>query len=165
VVDGVSEADLRRIVDEHALRDLVNRYFYGMDRRDADVLRSIYLPDGVPGPDGDLVDLDTHVKGLLRIGRFASTHCVMGSHRFTIDGDTATGDTYAVNFCAIAPEDDDSGEGTDGRIHVRGVQYVDEFRRTADGWRIAKRTGPVALWQYELAGNPPYVPDFVLGTS
>jgi hypothetical protein len=152
------DATVQALADEAAIRGLVNRYFFGLDRRDGAALASIYTPEGVERGDGEVVDVEAHVRALLRVGRFAFSHHIVGSVGIEVDGDRATGDTYALAFLAVDAKDDDVG---DGRIVVRGLRYLDDFVRTPDGWRISRRDGPIPLWQYELASMPPALPGFI----
>ena len=149
---------MRRLADEADLRDLVNRYFYGLDRRDAAVLASIYTPGGVERGDGKVVDVESHVAALLRVGRFAYSHHFIGSQSFLVDGDSATGDTYAIAFLVTG----EAGLAESNRILVRGLQYIDRYIRTDGGWLIAGRDGPIPLWQFESDSLPPHLPEFVL---
>jgi hypothetical protein len=150
--------DVRLARDETAIRALINRYFFGLDRRDPVALASIYTPDGVERGDGTRVEIDAHVAGLLRVGRFSYSHHFIGSLSIDISGDAATGDTYAVAFLAVDAANDEVG---DGRMVVRGLQYLDNYVRLPDGWRIARRDGPIPLWQYEIASVPPALPPFI----
>jgi hypothetical protein len=148
---------LRRIADESALRSLVTRYFHGLDRRDGRVLASIYRPEGVERGDGSIVDIESHVSTLLRVGRFAFSHHITGSVSFDVEGDSASGDIYAVAFLVT-----DTGSDRSGRIIVRGLQYLDEYTRGPEGWRIRRRHGPIPLWQFEGDSLPPQLPALVL---
>lgn len=56
----------------------------------------------------------------------------------TVTGDAATADTLVT--CHLV--------GADGRVQVRGLRYLNDLVRTADGWRISHRQHFV-LWQYE----------------
>lgn len=47
----------------------------------------------------------------------------------TIDGDTATGRAYIVEF----------GRFKDGTSHLNYALYHDRYRRTPDGWKFAER--------------------------
>ena len=69
------------------------------------------------------------------------------SQQLAVDGDQATADTFAVAYLATADE----------RIVVRGLQYLDELERGADGWRITSRQH-IPQWQYEAARTPVALP-------
>ncbi|MBV9661249.1 MAG: nuclear transport factor 2 family protein [Acidimicrobiales bacterium] len=152
---------LRDLADEAAIRHLIERYFFGLDRRDGKALASIYTPDGVERGDGTVVDVDSHVAALLRVGKFAYSHHIIGSVGIEIDGDRGTGDTYALAFLAVDEKDDEGGRG---RMVVRGLRYLDDYVRTAEGWRISRRDGPIPLWQYEIDSMPPALPGFIFKT-
>ncbi len=60
------------------------------------------------------------------------SHHFMGNRLFDIHGDDATGETYAINSHVITPE------GGEARDYIAGGRYLDRFRRTDAGWRIAR---------------------------
>lgn len=151
-------AALRRLADEAELRDLVNRYFYGLDRRDGPKLRSIYAPTGVERSDGIVADVAAHVDWLLGVRRFAYTHHVLGSASFEVNGDRASGDVYALAFLVVDSAGDRAGGPT---VLIRGIQYLDGYLRTPAGWKIGRRHGPIPLWQFEAESLPPAIPGFV----
>jgi SnoaL-like domain len=158
-LDAAEIEALRAQLDEAAIRRLINGYFFGLDRRDADAFRAVFTPGTVERRDGQKVDTEAYIAGLLRVGRFAYSHHVTASVGIELEGDRASGDAYAVAFLVVAPADDDRG---DGRLVVRGLRYLDGYVRLESGWRIARRDGPIPLWQYECDSVPPALPDFVL---
>jgi SnoaL-like domain len=162
MTDALSAAEVaqvRALLDEQAIRRLVNGYFVGLDRRNADAFRAIFTKGTVRRQEGAEVDTEQYIAGLLRVGRFAYSHHVTASVAIDLDGDRARGDIYAVAFLAVAPEDDEHG---DGRMVVRGLRYLDEYVRLDEGWRIASRNGPIPLWQHESDAVAPALPAFVL---
>ncbi len=74
------------------------------------------------------------------------THHFMGNRLYAIDGDSAEGEIYSINTHVIP--------GLDGaREYVAAGRYVDRYRRTAQGWRIAHRTR-ILDWTHEGAHEP-----------
>jgi uncharacterized protein (TIGR02246 family) len=123
-------ADLLEILD------LFARYAWGMDARDEDAYASVWTHDAVwTGNTG------THCEGLEEIlasfRRSKSTALpeagsavrLFGHPMVTFDGDTATARTEMVAF-----------RSTEQAIYPYSVgYYLDELRRTDDGWKLSRR--------------------------
>ncbi len=120
------------MVDREAIRECLYRYCRGVDRRDADILRSAYWPDAI----------DTHLTFKGNIEEFidwampmmkAMTH---HQHHITnvlieLDGDSAKVESYFWS-CVVLP-----GETRQDRIG--GGRYLDRFERRDGEWRIIER--------------------------
>src|SRR5919107_684805 len=88
------------VADRLSLRDLVDTYAAACDRRDRDLLTSVYVPDAamrVHRPDGTV----SVMEGTERIGRvtdllarYPVTLHLVANHRVEVDGDTAVGEAY-----------------------------------------------------------------------
>lgn len=139
---------LRETADQLALSRLIDLYAHAIDRCDLALLRSLYADDAVHdhgamfqgGPDDFAAFIGTHMRGLV-------SHHFMGNRLFVIDGDAARGQTYAINSHVIAP-------GTpEARDYIAGGRYLDRFRRTAAGWKIAHRAR-VIDWTHERPHQP-----------
>ena len=78
-------------------------------------------------------------------GRLGAQH-LLSNLRIEVAGDTGRGScaAYAVRV--------DPG-GTDATVTLthQGARYVDEFIRTANGWRIRSRHGSI-VWRYYSTG-------------
>lgn len=139
---------LRETADQIALSRLVDTYARAVDRCDLVLLRSLYTDDAIHdhgamfrGPPDDFVAY---------IGRMMPamiSHHFMGNRLFSVAGDEATGETYAINSHVIATE---SGKARD---YIAGGRYLDRFRRTQSGWRITRRTR-VIDWSHERPHQP-----------
>ena len=68
--------------------------------------------------------------------QYLGTMNVVGTHRVTLEGDRALAETYVVSH-HFRQEGDSSWDDE------AGTQYHDEFVRTAEGWRIARRVAEV----------------------
>jgi hypothetical protein len=119
------------LLDRAAIRELLDEYWYGLGRGDVDTVVGVFTDDAKYGLAEGRGDIKQAVEG---ISALRCINIVGGSARIVVDGDTATADTQAVAFLAMA-----AGDGE--RILVQGLRYVDELVRTAAGWRIARRTG------------------------
>ena len=128
---------MRSLGDADDLRALAAAYARAVDRRDADLLASVFAPDAVLEVyDPSTADAPTGVRRghvELRaitdlIARFDATFHFVGQSRYDVDGDGATGEVYCLAHHL-------SG-GTDLLMLIR---YDDRYRRGHDGWRIAHR--------------------------
>jgi hypothetical protein len=67
------------------------------------------------------------------LGQYAKTYHTVLNCLFTLDGDIATGEIYSAAH-HLNPTDD--GQHSD---YLMYITYRDSYRRTPDGWRIARR--------------------------
>ncbi|SNS04818.1 Ketosteroid isomerase homolog [Sphingomonas laterariae] len=134
---------LRETADQIALSRLVDAYARAVDRCDLALLRSLYADDAVHDH-GTMFrgSADAFADYIGKMMRGMVSHHFMGNRLFAIDGDVATGETYAINSHVLDP-------GTpEARDYIAGGRYLDRFRRTSAGWRIAHRTR-VIDWTHE----------------
>lgn len=119
--------NLATLADEAEIRSLHVLYAQRFDARDADGYAELFTDDTiVTTPWGQIIHgRDKMRKAVLNTPAGKGWHRP-GEARIQIDGDTATGD------CAYLAQDL-NGDVCRGR-------YLDVYRRTAEGWRIAERT-------------------------
>lgn len=152
--------DLNRMLIEHECRKLMILYCNHLDHSDPESFAGIYaedamykpaaLPDPIHGRPAILEWAKAYPKH--RLGRHFSTNQLVE----VVDEDRATGRSYAVVF-----REPDPREGTvSTRVTPRSVvEYFDEFRRTAEGWRIASRYYQVQFMEEGEAVRPlPWTP-------
>ncbi len=118
--------------DREAIREVACRYSRGVDRLDADVMRSAYWPDAVDdhgrfvGNGWEFVErvVGTH-------DRWAATmHCNMNHSIEFDDPDHARGEIYNITY--LVPRDD-------GPWSVWLGRYLDRYERRDGEWRISHR--------------------------
>lgn len=129
------------------ITDALYRYCRGIDRMDADLIRSAYHPDGYDDHGdafrGTVDEYVPWVLGVLR-ERFVSTMHTLSNVFIEEDGGVAKVESYLIAYHVTA--------GT-GSLRIFGARYVDRFEdRPGGGWRIAHRI-LVSEWQVEHAGN------------
>ncbi len=139
MTDESTDELVRRLADESALRDLIHSYAFGLDHRDWELWRSIFvdevlidMTDFEPEPAPRVLPIEKHVRAVERMfAHFDATQHFMGSHRYAIDGDTAviTAHMRAEHWLT-------SGQGGD-RYTMFGT-YTDEAVRTPEGWKLTK---------------------------
>ena len=140
----MNEVQLRELADRLEIRALVDEYARFADRIDNEGLAGLFAPDGVlrifdrgnPQPVRERIgraEISEAIKGL---SRYEVTMHLVGNHYVVLDGDRAKGETYC-RACHIRPVE---GDATDEREnYVMNIRYLDEFVRSPEGWRIAKR--------------------------
>jgi ketosteroid isomerase-like protein len=132
------EAALRDLVDKEQIREVVARYFRGVDRKEWDLVRSCYHPDALDehgplfsGPATGFVDW---VSGWID-ERFSVTMHIGGQSLIELDGDVAHGETYANAMHRTHPDAD----GVELDLVV-AARLLDRFERRDGGrWAIAHR--------------------------
>ncbi len=125
------------IADRLQLLDLCVRYATGVDRKDWDLFRTCFTEDAVidyTATGGPRNPLDGTVEFLSQAMQpFVGTQHFMINHEVEIDGDTATGRLGFYNPMPLQTEH--------GKLFILyGGWYIDEYRRTPEGWRISARS-------------------------
>lgn len=135
------QEDVSRIADERACERLIATYCHLVDFGDAPAIADLFTADGSWRADGvDMVGQDEIRNGFTRrqgVARRQSRH-VCTNVVIDVDGDTATGLCYLVNYRH------DSATGVAELPAPADVpkfvgEYRDTFRRTSDGWRFVDR--------------------------
>jgi hypothetical protein len=122
------------LADREAIRECLYRYSRGVDRLDADMLRSAYWPDAI----------DTHLEFKGNVEQFIAwafpimqgmdqTMHMIGNILITIRGSRADVESYFYGYHRIAMPD---GRNVDV---IGSGRYLDRFERRGDEWRIAER--------------------------
>ena len=133
--------DLQEISDRLELMDLMVRYSHAIDTRRWDELDDVFTPDAhidytaFGGPEGSLAEIKEFLSSTL--SGFPAYQHLLANPELRIDGDAATGRTMCFNPMGVARPEGESGEP---RLFFCGLWYLDTFRRTEDGWRIATRS-------------------------
>lgn len=139
--------DTDRWFDEKEIVALTVRYAWSLDNRRFDDLEQVFAPDGVAdyGHLGVHTGLDA-IKAVNAgaLARFDRTQHIVSNNQVSIDGDTATGRCYLhAQHVTRLP----GGE----HLYTVAGSYLDRYRRTDAGWRIAHR----ALRVTWTEGAPP----------
>ena len=129
----------QEISDRFEIQDLVFRYAHLIDSRQFDQLRDVFTEDAfvdysVYG--GSVGDLDTTIEFLEQaVTRELFPNCqhLNANVQVSLHGDTATGRVMCFNPMEM------NLPGGDSQTYMLGLWYVDEYRRTAAGWRICRR--------------------------
>jgi hypothetical protein len=147
--------------DVAAITRTLNLYALAMDTQRWDLFDQIFTPD----VDADYAD-PAHWRDLASFKRdfaayhapFDSTQHVMMNHLVEVSGDTARAFVYG-SWLLIK-------RGTEGGDHWQGTGWYDDaLMRTAQGWRIQRRSCRVVWWSGNPRVNAPASPDVSFDTS
>ena len=127
---------LEEISDRLELQHLLISYSEAIDRREFDELDEIFTPDAyidyrdTGGIDGQYPQIKAWLAETLPKYFERNAH-MLGLPAIKLAGDTATARTFCFNPMVL--------KGETPLIMQVGVWYVDEFVRTAGGWRMSRR--------------------------
>jgi hypothetical protein len=129
------------------IRELVLLYSRGVDRKDGELLRTLYTADATDthgdtfdGPATAYVDF---LEKSFPYMRYSGHHIC--NHLISVDGNEGEGEVYALAWHLIP---DGSGSWLEDFMCVR---YIDKYRKESDGrWRFAKR-----VVTYDLRNRQP----------
>ena len=129
--------------DWKAIRDLVDAYAHHADRREPEAQAGVFAEDGqvrlfqgdpsthepeqVISGRANLAETFAHL-----VQQYDATTYLNGQSTIAVDGDAATGESY----CLAHHLTQEQGERV---LIVMAIRYLDTFRRTGEGWRIARR--------------------------
>jgi len=132
---SMNEDAMATLVAKEEIRELVLLYSRGVDRKDIDLLRSLYTRDATDdhgahysgGVDGYLAFLERSVPHMHYSGHHVCNHLI------SVDGDQGEGEVYALAY-HIVPD------GKGGMVEdFQFVRYIDRYRRDNGRWRFAAR--------------------------
>jgi len=129
---------MQEISDRFEIQDLLHRYAEIIDSKEFDRLRDeVFCADAFidysvfGGSKGNLETTIEFLHNAMKL--FPNTQHLNANIQIRLDGDRATGRVMCLNPQEIQLPD------RENHIFFCGLWYVDEYRRTEQGWRIAKR--------------------------
>ena len=144
----------QQLSDRFEIQDLVFHYADLIDQQEVEALSAdIFTEDAhidysaMGGSVGNVDETIAFLKASLTRELFPNTQHLNANVQVQLDGDTATGRVMCFNPMEMALPD-----GTVNTFFL-GLWYVDEYRRTAGGWRISRRE-EVKSWVFNT-------PDFM----
>ena len=129
----------QEISDRFEIQDLVFRYAHLVDQQQVEELREVFTEDAFidysvfGGSVGDLETTIEFLKSALTRELFPNSQHLNANVQIELDGDAAKGRVMCFNPMEMSMPDG----GT--QTYFLGLWYVDEYRRTGDGWRINRR--------------------------
>ncbi len=125
---------LARLVARDQIHEVLARYARGVDRADADLLKSCYHLDAVEEHGGNFTgNAHEYVDGAVpRIRAMGPMQHLLGSSHIEFDGDVAWVETYVWTFARLTQDGHSVDTFTGGRL-------FDRFERRDGRWKIAHR--------------------------
>lgn len=113
------------------IRNVQERYCRGIDRADADILRTVYWEDGYDEHGSFEGDREAYIAWVIPLvrERFAVLQHVLGQTYTELHGDFAHTETYFVQH-SLRP---------DGVAYASPGRYIDRLERRNGEWRILER--------------------------
>lgn len=138
---------LDELIAKDEIRELALLYSRGVDRKDGDLLRTLYTGDATDthgdtfdGPAAAYVDF---LESAFPYMRYSGHHIC--NHLISVEGNTGEGEIYALAWHLIP----DGNKGWQEDFMC--VRYIDRYRKEDDGrWRFAKR-----VVTYDLRSRKP----------
>lgn len=120
------------LADREAIRDCLYRYSRGIDRADADLLRSVYWPGAMDYHTGIAGTAEEFIEwSMPRLAVLEDKVHMLGNIFIRLDGEMAKAETYFWSV-SVAPGDEPHQTIASGR-------YLDKFEKRDDEWRVAER--------------------------
>lgn len=130
----------QEISDRFEIQDLCHHYAQLIDQKNFDELREqIFTTDAhidysvFGGSVGDVEETISFLKAAVTDELFPNSQHLNGNIQVALTDDEASGRVMCFNPMEMAMPDG----GT--QTYFIGLWYVDQYRRTADGWRICRR--------------------------
>lgn len=127
------EGQLRALLDKHAIYEVLARYVRAIDRRDAQLLASVFHPDAIDHHVGNRTSAQEFCAGAIELlGRMGAVAHYLSFPLIELRGDVALSECYAIAFHRLERD----GEPFDNFL---GARVLDRFERRDGEWRIAHR--------------------------
>jgi hypothetical protein len=121
------------LADREAIRECLYRYSRGVDRLDADMLRSAYWPEATDKHLEFRGNTEEFIAWAFPVmGAMDQTMHMIGNVLITVHGDTADVESYFYGYHRVTIEEKKSDVIGAGR-------YLDRFEKRGDEWRIIER--------------------------
>lgn len=146
---SISKVDnrLESFLSKHEISEVLARQARGVDRADAELLKSCYHEDAIeehgPNYSGPAhAYIEGAVERIRQMGNMAHYLC---NQHIELDGETAWVEAYVITFARF------DRDGTDVDTFT-GARSVDRFERRDGEWKIAHRK-LVFDWNHDLDSN------------
>jgi hypothetical protein len=132
---SIDQQSLTTLLAKEQIRELAMLYSRGVDRKDIELLRTLYAKDATDhhgkyfsgGADDYLRFLERSFPHMRMSGHFICNHLV------SVDGDQGEGELYALAYHVVP--DRNGGYVED----LKAVRYIDRYRKENGRWLFASR--------------------------
>lgn len=120
--------------DRELIKGLYERYAYGVDSRNFDLVRSVFHPDCVVAGTLESGSLADYLDGIEQsLHQWDATMHFVGNQYVELNGDVGFVESWVVGYHMEA-------DGSPLDHLVLGLRYQDEVGRFGDDWKITQRT-------------------------
>jgi hypothetical protein len=132
---GIDQEALAVLLAKDEIRELAMLYSRGVDRKDGELLKTLYTRDGTDNHgqhfNGNAVDyiafLEKAFPHMPMSGHYICNHLI------SVDADEAEGEVYALAYHVLP-------DGKGGVVKdFMGVRYIDRYRKENGRWLFASR--------------------------
>ena len=142
---SAAQSRLEVLADKQELQELVLRYARAVDRKDFDRLKALYHPDARHDHGGMFAGGPGELIAWLKQSMVnMDTQHLVANSLFEVDGNTAKGEIYTVNFHYFPATNSN---------YVAGGRYLDRYILHEGRWVFQERTR-VIDWSEERPANP-----------
>jgi hypothetical protein len=132
---SIDQKNLATLLAKEEIRELVLLYSRGVDRKDIELLRTLYAKDATDHHgkhfSGAADDYLLFLEKSLPHMRYSGHHVC--NHLISVDGDHGEGEVYALAYHLIP-------DGKGGTVEdFAGVRYIDRYRKENGRWLFASR--------------------------
>jgi len=129
------DEELRRFLDEEAVKKVHVRYCRGDDRMDFELIRSCYHPDAIDDHGEFVGGVEEFIEyDKANLPAFLSTNHFICNQLVEVQVDVAFAEHYGIAYHRIP-----AGEDGLEKDWIATIRYIDRFERRDGEWRIAHR--------------------------
>lgn len=137
------------LADERDIRRLIHDYARGADTRNGELFASVFVEEGVLELSGrETVGRHRLAKIPGMLEQYAKTYHMVHNVIVDVNGDTATGEVYSASHHLRPIEKEMYSD------RVMYITYRDNYVRTDEGWRMARRLVDVQFIEYKTVREP-----------
>lgn len=151
---GSMDPRLQSLLDHQEIADVCRRYCRGIDRRQFNIVRNCYHPDGTDDHGDYRGGIDGFIEHVtVETAKWERTLHFLGNILIEVEGDRARAETYALAFHRRAARAD-----RPARDFTAAIRYIDDFERRAGEWRIFTRVCVVEWTRTDPVGAGGWIP-------
>jgi ketosteroid isomerase-like protein len=138
---------LQELSDKQEIQELAYAYSEAIDQQQFDRLDTIFTPDAwidytaLGGEKGSYPEIKQFLQNMLPM--FKEYYHLISNVHITLNGDSASARIMCLNPMGLPVPDKPA------HMMFLGLFYLDEYVRTAEGWRICKRVEERS-WGYNV---------------
>jgi hypothetical protein len=126
-------ATTRWLRDQELIKQLIQRYFYGVDTPDFEIVRSVFPPDCTVAGTLEEGSLGPYLEGIEEgLTQWAATFHFVGNQYVTVDGNEGHVESWCLGWHMEA-------DGSPIDDLMLALRYQDNVVRVGEGWKVIRR--------------------------